>query len=351
MKSVLRFNDLWGYVNGNVVKPEENNAEWIKKDEKALDLITLSLQTNQYNYIKKANTSKEAWDTLKGIYESKRPMRQCVLFNQLYRLRKTAEKREVSIKVQTEHNPNKVRLKETMLVPEFKNNLLSVSSITKNDYEVTFYKHCAIVKRKDGSVAMKAYEKDGLYIVDENSSEYAGVSAIHKNNLTKWHTRLGHLNFEDIKRMKNLVQGLDENMDGPSERCEVCDKWYSEEAKAYRLWEKGTNKIETSRDVKFLEDQQIESPQSVETFFKVPLIHPMTESDEEQQNVEEEDEGEPLPASQVQKLPNAPGRPRIERTGKRGRPRKIFATRPNEGHASIEPRTPNEAMAGSEQEE
>ncbi|KAK2578606.1 hypothetical protein KPH14_001023 [Odynerus spinipes] len=55
-------------------------------------------------------------------------------------------KGEVSIKVQTEHNPNKVRLKETMLVPEFKNNLLSVSSITKNDYEVTFYKHCAIIQ-------------------------------------------------------------------------------------------------------------------------------------------------------------------------------------------------------------
>ena len=33
----------------------------------------------------------EAWEMLKGIYESRRPMRQCVLFNQLYRLKKSTD--------------------------------------------------------------------------------------------------------------------------------------------------------------------------------------------------------------------------------------------------------------------
>ncbi|CAK9833204.1 Retrovirus-related Pol polyprotein from transposon TNT 1-94 [Anthophora retusa] len=91
MKSVLRFNDLWGYVNGTVPKPEENCAAWITKNEKALDVITLSIQPDQYNHIKRAKTSKEAWEMLKGIYESRRPMRQCVLFKLLYRLRKSVD--------------------------------------------------------------------------------------------------------------------------------------------------------------------------------------------------------------------------------------------------------------------
>ncbi|CAK9833203.1 Retrovirus-related Pol polyprotein from transposon TNT 1-94 [Anthophora retusa] len=123
-----------------------------------------------------------------------------------------------------------------MLVPKFKSNLLSVSSITRNGYTVTFYKEYAIVTRRDGSVAMRATMKNGLYIVNENSPGYAAISKIHNNNLTKWHNRLGHINFDDLKRMKGMVEELDINMDGPNEKCEICDK-----CKIHRLPFKSSN--------------------------------------------------------------------------------------------------------------
>jgi len=64
MKSVLVFSDLWQYVNGTEVKPEENSQEWLKKDAKALALINLSISQSQLNQVKKAETSKQAWDKL-----------------------------------------------------------------------------------------------------------------------------------------------------------------------------------------------------------------------------------------------------------------------------------------------
>jgi len=51
---------------------------------------------------------------------------------------------------------NGVRLQDTMLVPEFRNNLMSVSRMTDNNYVVIFRKNGAMVKRSDGSIAMTA---------------------------------------------------------------------------------------------------------------------------------------------------------------------------------------------------
>lgn len=81
MKSVLVYNDLWQYVDGTEVKPPENATEWIRKDSKALALINLSISHSQLNYVKKAETAKSAWDCLKGIFESKGPVRKATLYN------------------------------------------------------------------------------------------------------------------------------------------------------------------------------------------------------------------------------------------------------------------------------
>lgn len=66
MKSILHYNELWGYINGTAIKIEDNTTQWTLKDEKALDLIILSLHKIQYNHIKRAETSLGAWEALKG---------------------------------------------------------------------------------------------------------------------------------------------------------------------------------------------------------------------------------------------------------------------------------------------
>ncbi|XP_076657826.1 uncharacterized protein LOC143361962 [Halictus rubicundus] len=49
IKSILRYNELWGYVNGSIVKNEQNEVAWTQKDEKALDTIILSMNKTQYS--------------------------------------------------------------------------------------------------------------------------------------------------------------------------------------------------------------------------------------------------------------------------------------------------------------
>jgi len=86
MKSILVYNDLWQYVDGTEIKSPENAHDWIKKDSKALALINLSISHSQLNHVKKAETAKGAWDCLKGIFESKGPVRKATLYKQLLRM-------------------------------------------------------------------------------------------------------------------------------------------------------------------------------------------------------------------------------------------------------------------------
>ena len=91
MRSLLRINDLWDYVNGRVIRNEENHVTWREKDEKALDLIILNIKKNQYIHIKNAETSYQAWSSLENLYESQTPMRQYTLLAELFRKRKGTE--------------------------------------------------------------------------------------------------------------------------------------------------------------------------------------------------------------------------------------------------------------------
>lgn len=88
MKSVLVFNDLWKYAEGTEIKPAADAQEWIRKDSKALALINLSITHSQLNHVKKATTSKEAWDGLKTVFESRGPVRKAALYKQLQRMEK-----------------------------------------------------------------------------------------------------------------------------------------------------------------------------------------------------------------------------------------------------------------------
>lgn len=51
----------------------------------------LSIKSSQYSYVKHANTSLKIWEKLKNVYESHMsPMKQCAIFRQLYRMKKSA---------------------------------------------------------------------------------------------------------------------------------------------------------------------------------------------------------------------------------------------------------------------
>ncbi|CAK9827078.1 Retrovirus-related Pol polyprotein from transposon TNT 1-94, partial [Anthophora retusa] len=440
MKSILVYNDLWSYVDGSEARTETNTQEWDKKDSKALALINLSITHGQLNHVKKAKTSKDAWNTLKEVFESRGPVRKTALYKQLIRMEKKRDMsmtqyvnefsskaeqlEEVGIKLPEEvlsimllsslppeyenfsvviesrdevpslenlqiklkeeearqsdrnercnenenksdalltknsvnrekhmkvnskyynnnnsdnrynnykkrgpfkytikcfscgrmghksvecrtkykrnetnnvndtmitiasntepvkrsgtwcidsgatrhmcndeqkfetlkdserskvftaaehyvkstgtgeiklnakinrHVKNSVKLKDTMCVPELRNNLLSVACVTNNGYNVTFEKDRAVITRKDGSVALTATKRNNLYLVDEIEESTMLANGVN-NNLSKWHQRYGHLNVHDLKRMKNqnMVKGMDLGEKVDEINCTVC---------------------------------------------------------------------------------------------------------------------------------
>jgi len=90
MKSVLVFNDLWGYIHGSIPRPtgESEDAQWKARDEKALALIILSVSKNELGHLRRATTSKEAWDEINRVHSSQGSVKKAMLYRQLYNSRK-----------------------------------------------------------------------------------------------------------------------------------------------------------------------------------------------------------------------------------------------------------------------
>lgn len=120
---------------------------------------------------------------------------------------------------------------------------------------------------------------------------------------------------------------------------------YSNESKAYRLWKPGTRKVIKQRDVRFNEklseentkkNDYLETPLNLLEMNSKPadeeIINEIIEKDTNVEDIIEknEEQNEDQTSSQEEETINdttikrAPGRPKILRTGKRGRPRKLF---------------------------
>lgn len=121
---------------------------------------------------------------------------------------------------------NNIKLGKVAYIPTFKNNLLSVSQITKKGFTVTFDARGAKVLRENGTVAMTATERDGLYIVEDSIKQRAMLQKRENSALVKWHERLGHVNFADVKKLKTeqMVVGMKDNLNSVTTVCEICDK-------------------------------------------------------------------------------------------------------------------------------
>lgn len=132
---------------------------------------------------------------------------------------------------------------------------------------------------------------------------------------------------------------------------------YSNESKAYRLWKPGTKTIMKSRDVKLFE--QIELPQTSNKEVFIAPIFPNLISNEELISDEEfedainsdNDYHEVESNQHEENLQNerkrGPGRPKSERTGQRGRPRKVYQTKKTQ---QLDPVSVSEVLESDDQE-
>jgi len=93
MESVLVMHDLWEYVSGEKVKPEENAstretiALWEREDRKVKGKILLAIKPSELKHVAECITSQEVWLRLKTIFQSSGPARKATMLKKLMRCR------------------------------------------------------------------------------------------------------------------------------------------------------------------------------------------------------------------------------------------------------------------------
>src|ERR1044072_5152489 len=118
-------------------------------------------------------------------------------------------------------------IKNVLLVEGLMHNLLSISQLADNGYDVLFNQmSCKVVTQKDGSILFNGKRKNNIYkksisdLVKQNAKCLLSVN----EEQWVWHRKLGHVSLRKISQLNKLelVRGLP-NLKFTSEAlCEAC---------------------------------------------------------------------------------------------------------------------------------
>ncbi|KAM0730296.1 Retrovirus-related Pol polyprotein from transposon TNT 1-94 [Formica fusca] len=127
------------------------------------------------------------------------------------------------------------RLEEVMYVPELSMNLLSVNAITKKGGEVLFSKNEVEIRHENKTKLKGQKSSNGLFQVDlkAETKQNSYLTENKETNAETWHRKLGHLSYENLRRLTKLCEGLDitpEEIRKQESLCTVC-----QEAKQARI--------------------------------------------------------------------------------------------------------------------
>lgn len=90
IEALLIKNNAWKYVKGTLTKPTAPEAaidDWETNDAKAKSDLILAICPSELKQIKNCTTSKEVWDKLHSVYQSKGPARKATLLKSLILLK------------------------------------------------------------------------------------------------------------------------------------------------------------------------------------------------------------------------------------------------------------------------
>ena len=108
-----------------------------------------------------------------------------------------------------------VVLDSALYIPSYKQNIFSVSASIANGASVSLEKERKYFKAHDGTM-FGIEQKGRLYYQNSMSSSKNNASS-----LIEWHKIMGHCNFQDLRKLQNVVDGMkiaDEQQCG----CAIC---------------------------------------------------------------------------------------------------------------------------------
>src|ERR1044072_2893244 len=120
-------------------------------------------------------------------------------------------------------------IKNVLLVEGLIHNLLSISQLADNGYDVIFnQKSCTVVNQKDGSILFNGTRKNNIYKISISELVKQNAKCLLSVNDEQWvwHRKLGHVSLRRISQLNKLelVRGFP-NLKFTSEAlCEACQK-------------------------------------------------------------------------------------------------------------------------------
>ena len=120
---------------------------------------------------------------------------------------------------------NELTLNEVLYVPDIRKNLVSGALLSKHGFCIVFESD-KVVLTKSGVYMGKGYKLGGMFklnvitvIPKMNKDASSSVYMLESSNL--WHGRLGHVNFESLRRLIKLdhIPSLKINL---KHKCETC---------------------------------------------------------------------------------------------------------------------------------
>ena len=112
----------------------------------------------------------------------------------------------------------KINLHQALFIPEFKENIISVSKTVKNGHSVVFSPEGSFIHLKNGQ-KLNIIQRNNLFYIKRNLS--SEKCAVIKDSLHHWHLKLGHCNVADLKKLPRLVEGMTIS-DFSDFECETC---------------------------------------------------------------------------------------------------------------------------------
>lgn len=128
---------------------------------------------------------------------------------------------DINMEVNVGNGNSNIVLRDVLYLPESHTNLLSISKIVKHEHHVIFDSNgCRVINSDNEEIATGSLEDNMFELNKANLKNYSAKSSI---DFDKWHFRLGHPCNENMKRVVNMVHGM-EDVSVKNDGCSVCLK-------------------------------------------------------------------------------------------------------------------------------
>jgi hypothetical protein len=102
-----------------------------------------------------------------------------------------------------------ITITQVLHVPKMKNIFIYVIKLISKGLKVEFDKDGCKVNNVHGTVVAQARRENNLYLLNVNvRKESANVAKSSNEGATLWHQILGHLNMVNLKKLENMVNGM-----------------------------------------------------------------------------------------------------------------------------------------------